>query len=169
MERKPSDKAKISLPSDTEILIERDFKARKDNLFLAWVKRDWVEQWYGCDAQQLVAFDIDFREGGAWRWVLKSNDGGEHAFSGVYKLIDRPNRLVFSECYEVIPGSDHTVELGFDERGGVTTLSMRIIHKSKEVRDGHLKSGMQTGIQVMFDIIEELAGGSSAQAQAASG
>jgi uncharacterized protein YndB with AHSA1/START domain len=156
VERKPSGKAKLSLPSDTEILIVRDFKARKENVFDAWYKPEWIKEWYGCADQKLVVCDTDFREGGAWRWVLRANDGIEHAFSGTYRVIDRSNRLVFTERYEAIPGSDHIVALGFDEGAGVTTLSMRIVHESKATRDGHLQSGIESGLQSSLDRIEEL-------------
>lgn len=157
MERQPSGKAKLSLPSDTEILIERDFNARKANVFDAWNKPEWIKEWYGCADQELVVCDTDFREGGAWRWVLRSGPV-DHAFSGNYRVIDRGNRLVFTERYEMIPGSDHIVALTFDEKpGGVTKLSMRIVHESKAGRDGHLQSGMESGIQISLDRIEELA------------
>jgi uncharacterized protein YndB with AHSA1/START domain len=165
VERKPSGKAKLTLPSDTEILIEREFKARKASVFDAWCKREWIAQWYGCADQQLTTCETDFREGGEWRWVLRdATSGVDHAFSGRYRSIDRPNRLVFSERYEAIPGSDHTVALTFDERDGVTTLSMRIIHESQANRDGHLKSGMESGIQESFDRIEQLASAAGTEA-----
>jgi uncharacterized protein YndB with AHSA1/START domain len=164
VEKKLSGPATISLPSDTEILIERKFSARKALVFDAWCKRDWIAQWYGCADQQLTTCDTDFREGGEWRWVLRDASGGfEHAFSGRYRLIERPNRLVFSERYEAIPGSDHTVALTFEEREGVTTLAMRITHETKENRDGHLKSGMETGLQESFNRIEQLASAAGAK------
>jgi uncharacterized protein YndB with AHSA1/START domain len=156
MERKPSGKAKLTLPSDTEILIVREFNARKANVFEAWVKPEWIKEWYGCADQELITCDTDFREGGAWRWVLRSQGPVDHAFSGNYRVIDRSNRLVFTERYEAIPGSDHIVALGFDENAGVTTLSMRIVHESKAMRDGHLQSGIESGLQTSLDRIEEL-------------
>lgn len=158
MERQPSGKAKLTLPSDTEILIEREFNARKANVFDAWYKPEWIKEWYGCADQELVVCDTDFREGGAWRWVLRSQGAVDHAFSGNYRVIDRSNRLVFTERYEMIPGSDHIVALTFEEQaGGVTKLSMRIVHESKAMRDGHLQSGIESGIQISLDRIEELA------------
>jgi len=156
-------RTKLSLPSDTEILITRDFKARKPNVFDAWVKPDWVAAWYGCAEQRMTVCELDFREGGAWRWGLRDEAGFDHVFSGVYRQIDRPNRIVFTERYEAIPGSDHVVALGFDEHGGVTTMTMRIIHASKAARDGHLSSGMETGLEDSFERLEAVATRGSSQ------
>jgi uncharacterized protein YndB with AHSA1/START domain len=161
VERKPSGKAKLTLPSDTEILIVRDFNARKDLVFDAWCKPDWIAQWYGCAEQKMTVCEMDFCEGGAWRWALRDERGVEHAFSGNYRVIDRPNKLEFTERYEAIPGSDHVTALTFEERAGVTTMSMRIIHNSKEARDGHLKAGMEWGIQDSLDRMEEIVTGAS--------
>jgi hypothetical protein len=33
---------------------------------------------------------------------------------------------------------------------------MRIVHETKEARDGHLKAGMEWGIQDSLDRVEEL-------------
>ena len=156
MEKRTS---RLTLPNDNEILIVRDFAARKHNLFDAWRKPEWIARWYGCENQEMSVCDVDFREGGAWRWGLRDpSDGVDHVFSGVYRAIDRPDRLVFTERYEAIPGSDHVVALGFEERAGVTTMTMRIIHQSKEGRDGHLSSGMESGLDPSFDRLEQVAG-----------
>lgn len=149
-------RTKLSLPNDREILIVRDFNARQSNVFDAWCKPEWIAQWYGCSAQTMSRCEVDFREGGAWRWGLR-DETFEHVCSGVYRQIERPNRLVFTERYEAIPGSDHVVSLGFEERAGVTTMTMRIIHESKEARDGHLSSGMETGLEESFDRLEQTA------------
>ena len=156
-------RTKLSLPSDKEILITRDFKARKVNVFDAWCKPEWIAHWYGCAEQQMSVCETDFRVGGAWRWGLRDQAGFEHVFSGIYRQIERPDRIVFTERYEAIPGSDHMVALGFEERGGVTTMTMRIIHDSKQGRDGHLQSGMETGLEESFDRLEAVASKDGAQ------
>jgi uncharacterized protein YndB with AHSA1/START domain len=107
---------------------------------------------------------MDFREGGAWRWALCDSKGFEHVFSGNYRVIDRPNELVFTERYEAIPGSDHITALKFEERAGSTTMSMRIVHETKAARDGHLSAGMEWGIQDSLDRMEEIVTGAAVEA-----
>ena len=160
MERMPNSNAKLSLPSEREILIERDFRVAKRLLFDAWTKPEYVRGWYGCGGQSLTVCEIDLREGGKWRWVMRDTERGvDHAHSGEYREISRPDRLVFSQVYESYPASLHQVTLTFDERDGVTTQRMLLVHSSVENRDGHLKSGMQTGLDHQYDALERIARG----------
>jgi uncharacterized protein YndB with AHSA1/START domain len=156
--------AKLTLPSDREILIVRDFAAPRRLVFDAWSNREQVPRWYGCAEMAMITCEIDFREGGAWRWVTRMPDGSEHAFSGAYRTIARPERLAFTERYEPVVGSEHDVTLTFDEHDGVTTMRMLLSYGSVEARNGHLHSGMERGLEGSLARLEAVA---SAQAVAA--
>lgn len=152
-----ANKARLSLPSDLEILLVRDFDAPKDLVFETWTRPEYVKLWYGCSLQTIETCEIDLRVGGKWRWVLRDKEGGrEHAFSGQYQEIARPDRLVFTQRYEPVPNSDHTVTITLDERAEVTTLSMQFLHASRQNRDGHLAASMETGMQEMMRRIGDL-------------
>ena len=145
-------RAHLSLPSDQEILITRDLRARRTTVFDAWSRPEFVRRWYACDRLTMVVCDLDFKVGGRWRWVLHDPAAGQdHPMSGEYLEIVRPERIVYSERYEPVPASEHRVELTFAERDGVTTLQMRILHSSKLGRDMHLQAGMESGIQQSMD------------------
>jgi uncharacterized protein YndB with AHSA1/START domain len=140
-------RAELSLPSDTEILVVRNFQAPKRLVFDAWSSADHLRRWYGCEQMAMPVCEVEFREGGRWRVVQRDDSGTDHALSGEYRDITRPDRLVFTERYENIPDTDHVVELTFSEHNDVTTLTMRIEHRSKAHRDGHLQAGMEPGLQ----------------------
>ena len=148
--------ATLTLPSDREILIVRELRAPRRLVFEAWTNREQLAQWYGCTAMTMASCEIDLREGGAWRWVLHMPDGSEHAFSGEYRVVARPERLVYTERYEAVPGSEHLVTIDFDERDGVTTLAMRMLYPSIVERDGHLASGMDRGLEDTMARLEDL-------------
>lgn len=153
-----TNEAKLTLPSDREILITRDFRAPKRLLFEAWSRPEYVAQWYGCGAMEMTSCQIDFRVGGTWRWALRDTGGRpDHVFSGEYRAIDRPDRLVFVERYEPIPGSDHLCTVTLDEQGGVTRMRMLLSYDSVEQRDGHLKSGMENGLWDALTRMESVA------------
>lgn len=158
MEKVLNSTAKVSLPSEREILIERDFKVPKGLLFEAWTRPEYVKAWYGCSEQSLTVCEIDLRVGGKWRWVMRDDERGvDHAHSGEYREIVRPDSLVFTQVYEPYPTSLHEVTLTFEERDGVTTQRLLLLHASAENRDGHLKSGMQSGLDHQFDALERVA------------
>jgi uncharacterized protein YndB with AHSA1/START domain len=150
-------RAALSLPSDREILIVRDFKAPKAWVFDAWLKADWVKRWWGCRTHEMTRCELDPRVGGQWRFGTRSpGEEMEHILSGEYTEITRADRLVFTERYEPVPGSDHVVTITFAERQGVTTMTMRILHQSAEMCAGHLQSGMEEGMQESLERMEEL-------------
>ena len=50
--------AKLTLPSDREILIERAFAAPRRRVFDAWSNRDQVPRWYGCAEMQMTEVEL---------------------------------------------------------------------------------------------------------------
>jgi uncharacterized protein YndB with AHSA1/START domain len=150
--------AVITLPSDTELLITRTFDAPAELIFTAWTTPDLVRRWWGFETADWLVCEIDLRVGGTWRWVVREGDM-EVAFHGEYREIDRPHRLVSTEVYEGAPdpeanGSLNTMTL--DEVDGVTTLTTLVQYPSQEVRDAVLASGMEGGMQVSFNRMEDL-------------
>src|SRR6185436_8267185 len=95
-------KATIEILSDTEILIARAFNAPRDLVFEAMTKPEHVKQWYGCATMTVISAEIDLRVGGKWRYLVRMPDGSEHGFSGVYKEIVPPLKIVSTENYEPI-------------------------------------------------------------------
>jgi uncharacterized protein YndB with AHSA1/START domain len=143
----------LVLPSDREIVLTRVFAAPRGLVFEAWTRPEHVRQWYGCGEFTLAVCEIDLRVGGAYRYTMLSPDGAEHTTQGVYREIVPPGRLVYTEQY-VSRGSTSNAALVtvlFAEHGGLTTLTSTIVHQSKEDRDGHLDSGMETGAGAVLD------------------
>ena len=138
--------AQLSLPSDLEIVIVRDFEAPRALVFDAWTKAEHMRRWYSMCHFTLTVCDIDCRVGGAYRIVFhEAERATDHALSGEFSQVERPSRLTFTERYELMPGSDHVIALTFEDRGsGVTRLEQRMTYPSKQVRDGHLASGFET-------------------------
>ncbi|MBD2340982.1 SRPBCC domain-containing protein [Calothrix sp. FACHB-156] len=148
----------VTLPSDTEILITRIFNAPRRLVFEAWTQPEHVKRWFGgCSSMTMTVCEIDLRVGGSWRYVLHDPKNSiEHAFSGKYREIVPPERLVTTEIYEPVPNSDHLNILTLNEVGGKTTLHIHIQHQSREQRDGHLQSGMEEGLNETLNRLEAL-------------
>jgi uncharacterized protein YndB with AHSA1/START domain len=151
--------AVIDLPSDTEYTITRKFDAPADAVFEAFVTPELVQQWWGFATSEWVVCDIDAQPGGKWRYVVRDGDE-EVAFFGEYREVARPDRLVFTEMYEGVPdpGPEHhpVITVTFDEADGVTTMTLLSSHTSKEQRDAVIESGMESGMQISFNRLEDL-------------
>lgn len=149
---------KVTLPSDTQIKLVREFNAPRNLVWEAMTKPELVKQWWGPRDNPLVTCDMDFRPGGAWRFVSRGPDGSEHPFKGVYKEIAAPERIVQTWIYDVPPFNEfESVETAtLEEKDGRTTLTTLVQHKTKEARDGHVNSGMEPGAAETMDRLEEL-------------
>ena len=148
--------ATVTTPSEREILITRTFDAPAERVFDAWTTPEHVRRWWGSEEAPLVECDIDLRIGGSWRYVTLGTDGTEFAWHGTYREIERPGRLVSTEVFEGFPDAEALNSAAFTEQEGTTTLSVTVLHSSKEHRDGHLDSGMEAGMQVVLDRLEDL-------------
>src|SRR5215469_2461550 len=91
----------VTTPSDREIRMTRLFDAPRHLVFEAMTKPEHVRQWWGClgTGYSVPVCEIDFRVGGAWRFVNR-HPNGEAAFHGEYLEIAPPSRVVFTEIFE---------------------------------------------------------------------
>ena len=149
-------KAQITFPTDTEMVITRTFAAPRELVWRAYTEAEHVREWFGCDMMKMLEVTSDVRPGGRYRYVGQDAQA-EHPFSGEYLEVDPPHRLVFTETYENVPGSEHRCELTLEEVDDGTLLTERLVYPSREVRDGHVDSGMEHGIQQSYDGIEQIA------------
>ncbi|MGH3147909.1 MAG: SRPBCC domain-containing protein, partial [Rubrobacter sp.] len=59
--------------------------------------------------------------------------------------------------YEGMPGAEALNTVTFGETDGRTSLTVLVQHASKEARDAHVNSGMETGMQEGMDLLEQVA------------
>jgi uncharacterized protein YndB with AHSA1/START domain len=134
---------KVTTPTDREILLTRIFDAPRAAVFEAWTKAEHVKHWWDPSGVPLSACEIDLRPDGAFRWVNNAH-GGEHSFTGTYREITAPERLVFT--VKILPSRpDPLATLLFSEDGSKTKLTMRIECNSIEDRDALLQMRMDVG------------------------
>ena len=95
--------ATVTLPTDEQILITREFDAPKELVFKAWTTPELVRRWWHANRGEMTVCEIDLRPGGAWRYVMVANDGMEVGFHGVYREVVPSDRLVSTEIYEGLP------------------------------------------------------------------
>jgi len=149
--------AVVTLPTDTQILITREFAVSKHLVYKAWTTPELVRRWWSAKRGKVTVADVDLRVGGMWRWVMVTDDGFEVAFHGEYRELVPDERIVCTEVYEGMADASALNTMTFTEKDGRTTLAILVDHKNKEDRDGHIGSGMEAGMQDAFDLLEEAA------------
>ncbi len=152
-----SDSFKTTTPSDREIVLTRLFDAPRRLVFEAMSKPEHVRRWWGQlgEGYSVPVCEIDFRPGGAWRFVNR-HPNGEAAFHGVYREINPPERVVFTEIFELFPDVESVITSVLTEEGSKTRLTATCLYPSKDVRDMVIKSGMARGAGISYDRLEDL-------------
>jgi uncharacterized protein YndB with AHSA1/START domain len=167
---KANPEVKMALPSDREIAFTAILDHPSSLVFKAWTDPEHIRHWWGCEGSTLTLCQVDLRIGGAWCVTMRMADGSEHPFNGTYREIVPDARLVYDERYEndAAGNPEWLTTITFDDLNGRTRLSHTILHKSKEVRDAHLKAGMEAGtIQTLHrlaDRVAQMAEGAAARA-----
>jgi uncharacterized protein YndB with AHSA1/START domain len=157
--------AVVTLPTDTQILITREFDAAPDLVFKAWTTPELIERWWAGKRGKVKSAEVDLRVGGKWRYVMEAQGDFEVAFHGEFREIVPNERLVNTEVFEDPDGlwqrdpDFYAVNtITFTESGdGRTTMTCQVEHTKKEHRDGHIESGMEGGMQESMDALEEVA------------
>ena len=149
--------ATVTLPTDEQILITREFDAPRHLVYRAWTEPELVKRWWSGNRGETTIAEIDLRVGGSWRCVRVTDGGFEAAFHGEYREIVPNERIVATEVYEGMPEGEALNTVTFAETDGRTTLTILVQHASKEARDAHVSSGMEVGMQEGMDLLEQVA------------
>jgi uncharacterized protein YndB with AHSA1/START domain len=154
--------ATVTLPTDEQILITREFDAPKHLVYQAWTTPELVRRWWHAKRGEVTLAEIDLRVGGSWRYVAVTDEGFEVGFHGEFREIVPNERIVSTEVYERMPQGDGPEQgtlntATFTEADGRTTLTILVQAQSKEIRDAIIDSGMEAGMQDAMDLLEEVA------------
>jgi uncharacterized protein YndB with AHSA1/START domain len=149
--------AVVTLPTDTQILITRDFDAPRHLVYKAWTTPELIKRWWSGDRGEVTSVEVDLRVGGGWRYVMTANEGFEVAFHGEYREIAPNERVVATEIFEGLPDAAALTTNTFSDLNGRTRLAMLVQHSSRAHRDAHINSGMEGGMQEAMDHLEAVA------------
>ncbi len=124
-------------PTDTAILrVERTFDAPAEAVFDAWTNPEVLRRWFAAnEAMRTPVAEVDLRVGGAYRLSMEDADAGTvHTVHGQYSEVSRPDRLVYSWCWEQ----------GGDENPHVSTVDVRFLGEGERTTVVLEHSGLQT-------------------------
>jgi uncharacterized protein YndB with AHSA1/START domain len=163
MEAASSARARVTLPTDEQILIEREFDAPAHLVYKAFTTPELVKRWWHAKRGQVTLVEIDLRVGGRWRYVMVTPEGAEVGFHGAYREIVPSERIVTTDIYEGLPegvSEDDAATVNtatFTEAHGRTTLAILIQASNRVARDAIIDSGMEAGLQDALELLEQTA------------
>jgi uncharacterized protein YndB with AHSA1/START domain len=123
---------------EREIYITREFEAPRELLWEAMTNPKHVVNWWGPKGFSTTIEEMDFREGGTWKHVMRGPDGTEYPNQSVFKEIVKPEKVVFahSGAKKGGRGVSFTSTWTFDELGkNKSRVSIRMVFAETEMRD----------------------------------
>jgi uncharacterized protein YndB with AHSA1/START domain len=142
-----------------EFTIVREFAARPEVVFDAWVDTDQASQWMSPEGFAMLRDRMygEARPGGSYGGVMVSPDGEEFTTSGVYQEVSRPDRIVFSWGDPTDAETVSVCTVTFVESSpGTTTMSFHLLAPGPLSPDDGAKGGWGS----CFDKLETLVGAS---------
>lgn len=158
-----SKRAEVTLPTDEQILITREFDAPRHLVYEAFTTPELVKRWWHANRGEMLVAEMDVRVGGKWRYASVTPDGFEVAFHGEYREVVPNERIVTTEIYEGLPEGVREEDAAtvntatFTEHDGRTMLTLLVQAPNKEARDAIIASGMEAGLQDALDLLEQVA------------
>lgn len=151
-------KAQLTLPSDREIHIVREFDATRDRVWRAMTDPALVAQWWG-RGNKLVVERLELKRGGHWRFVEHA-DGEVHGFEGRFAEVAPPERVVQTFEWDGLPGRPLVQTMSLQELpGGRTRLTVTTLFYTPEERDGMLQLGMEGGMNESYAALDRVLAG----------
>ena len=122
------------------LTLERTLAAPPEKVFDAFTQAATLARWFSpSDEHTCTVPECDARPGGRYRIEMRHSGGNVYVVIGVYELVMRPTRLVFSFAWENLPERGHSrVTVSFEKAGAGTKL---VIFQeqlpSAEMREAH--------------------------------
>ena len=151
----------IATPTDTTIVLTRDFKAPRHLVWAAMTTPDKMKRWMlPPPGLTLEVCEVEPRLGGSLKLAWKSADANPvMTLHGEWTEFSPHERMVHTETMKL--GSGETVVSlvethEFTEKSGITQMRITQTYKSKEDRDGALASGMDQGMEACYQQLDAL-------------
>lgn len=124
------------------ITFRRTFAVPREDVFDAWTDPERIKLWWDPTGTPLADCVVDLRPGGSFRFVSAS----EHAppFTGVYRALERPERIVFDAM-----GAVGTVWL--EAEAETTRMTVTIRCPSAEHLEQFVAHGVDAGTDRTLD------------------
>jgi uncharacterized protein YndB with AHSA1/START domain len=146
---------------EREIVITRVFDAPRGLVFEMWTDPKHLVHWWGPRGFTTTIQEMDVRPGGLWRMIMHGPDGVNYPNHSVFTEVVKPERLVYSHGggKEGGPSAEFQQTVTFEDQGGKTRLTMRLLFPSAADRERVVKqfNAIEGGNQTLDRLGERLA------------
>ena len=144
----------VASPKALDLVMTRVFDAPRRLVFEAWTKPEYLARWFGPKDFTMPICEMDFRPGGAFRFVLRGPDGKDYPFDGMYLEIAEPERIVFKGTIHDEPGHEVWTTVTFFEEQSKTKL---VVHQTYSFESDATRGAPEGWKQTLDRLTEYLA------------
>jgi len=157
-EREPSSAGEtlISLPSDTEIVAVRRFRAPRDRVFAAFITPRLIERWWGPAGWRTFVDSMEARAGGQFRIRLLGPSGEVHLWAGTILELIPEVRLVRTLEFDKFPGLRLVETALFEDTDDGTRVTLRTDFPSPPDPERMTAASIQNGVRSTLDRLDQL-------------
>ena len=147
-------------PAAHELSITRLIEASPEAVYKVWTER--TGEWWAPRPYTTPIVDFDLRPGGKSRTVMRSPDGTDEPYEGVFLEVVPNRRIVLTDAFKEgwIPQEPFMVAVvTFEPEGNGTRYTARVRHWSEEALKRHEAMGFQEGWGIVAGQLAGLAEG----------
>jgi uncharacterized protein YndB with AHSA1/START domain len=132
--------------SEREAVLTRVFSAPRDLVFKTVLDPNLIPEWWGPKRFSVRVDQMDVRDGGSWRFVLRDSLSRVFTFHGVFREITPPERVSYTFEFEGLPGHAVLETAEFEQVGpDQTRVRFTSLFESQEDLDAALRWGVRDG------------------------
>jgi uncharacterized protein YndB with AHSA1/START domain len=123
------------------LIITRLIKASRERVYTAWTTPE-MAKWICTGEREIISANVDARVGGDYKIHVKSKDHGDVKFSGVFRELKSPSKVVLTwnlgDCFPDYAGQSTQITVDLTEQKGGTLVTLTHVDlPTDEIRDGH--------------------------------
>jgi uncharacterized protein YndB with AHSA1/START domain len=145
-----------ALPGVPFVDVVRDFDAPSAAVFRAHTEAELFRQWMGPHSMKMGDVELNPSTGGRWRYSFRGEGDAEFSFFGVFHTVQPSSLIIQTFEFNLAPAQVGISTSTFETLDGRTRLSVREVYPSVEARDAAMASGMERGIVIGYERLDEI-------------
>jgi len=142
-----------------ELTLTRVVDAPRERVWKAWADPEQLKVWFAPRPYTLSVDSMDLRAGGSFRMAMHAPDGTRHDFSGKYREVVPPEKIVWVGEFAGGPADQMVTTVTFEAQGQKTKITanqvFRVVTPETEMATRGAKQGWTMTLDQLAELVEK--------------